>query len=137
MPERVVRLQIKGLFELFFGTRPVPVVKPPDLRQGRMGLSERRVELQGPDRSFLLFGNGFLPRERASKTQLKEGLRNAGVGERVAQIFGDGFPGVVETSPRTFRGHLVVPVAASQVGVIRLRIDRASLNDQTVFFGTQ
>src|SRR5215469_18783662 len=122
MPERVVRLQIKGLFELFFGTRPVPIVKPSDLRQGRMRLSERRVELQCPDRSFLLFGNSFLPRERASKAQLKEGLRNAGVGERVARIFGDGFLGVVETFPRTFRGQLAVPVAASQIGVLRFGI---------------
>src|SRR6516165_11330952 len=108
MRERVVRLEINGLFELFFGARPVPIVKPSDLRQGRMGLSERRVELQGPARSFLLFGNGVAPRERASKAQYEVGLRNAGVGERVARIFGDGFPGVVETLPCAIGSHLAV-----------------------------
>src|SRR5215475_2720588 len=113
MRERGVRLESDGLFELFFGARPVPIVKPTDLCQRRMGLSERRVELQGPNRSFLLFGSGFLPRERAGKAQFEVGLRNADVAERVARIFGDGFLGIVETFARTFRGPLTVPVAAS------------------------
>src|ERR1700747_1783869 len=104
MRERVVRLEINGLFELFFSPRPGPIVKEPDEPQRSMGLGEGRGELQGSKRRFLLFGNACLPRQRASKSQFEVGLRDAGVSERVARITGDGFLGVVETFPRTFRG---------------------------------
>src|SRR5215831_13855372 len=100
-----------------------------------MGLSEGRVELQGPDRSFLLFGTRFPPRQRASKAQYVEGLRNAGIGERVARIFGDGFPGIVETFPRTVRGQFAVPVATSQIRVLRFGIDGVNLHQQTALLG--
>jgi len=47
-------------------------------------------------------------------TQVKERVRDTGIGERVARIFSDGLLKVVETFPLILRSALVPPVAAPE-----------------------
>src|SRR6516225_6550735 len=94
----VVRIEGGDSLVLGFGTGPVPIVQELDVRERCVDFCERRIKSQGFARSFPSFEIGFFQWESAASAQLQEGVREAGIGERVAGISGDGFLEVVERS---------------------------------------
>src|SRR5450631_787909 len=121
----VVGIEGNGLSVLGFGAGPVPINEELTYRERRVGFGERRIERQGFDDAVPVFvGSVLAP-------------RFADIGKRIARIFGDSFPEVVASLLVSFRGKLIHPVRAPQIGVIRFGVDGVNLYEQTALFGSQ
>src|SRR5215469_18021928 len=113
------------------------MVEKLDECQIRMRLGERRLECKSLAGSFVDFGRGFFERETAAGGHDDEGVRDAGIAQRVTRISGDRFPEVLESFSPPFKGLLGGPVAAPEIGVLGLGIDSVSVNEPAALVGSQ